>query len=85
MAISNTKRRTIKLPFVSKEEFMNKITIFLFQIGYTQDFKSDNFFSYKPSFEGGILAGRINITINQNEAIIDGPKINMLKLEKFKV
>lgn len=82
MAMFNTKRKTIKTSFENKEEFINELNIFLFKIGYTKDFNQDNFFSYKPSFRGGILSGNINITLNQHDAEFTGPNIPIKKLEK---
>ena len=80
--MSKTKRKTIKTSFRNKEEFIKELNISLYKIGYTKDFNQDNFFSYKPSFGGGIVSAKINITLNQNDAEITGPIILIKKLEK---
>jgi hypothetical protein len=77
----STKRKSITIPFTDKKEFMDKMNIFLFQIGYMKDFNQDNFFSYKPSFKAGVLSGKIYVTLNKNNANIDGP---FGHLKKFK-
>jgi len=82
IAMFGTRRKTIKISFSNKEEFLDKINVFLFQVGYTKDFNTDNFLSYKPSFRAGIASGRINITLNKNEATISGAKKIIMILEK---
>lgn len=80
---SKFKGETIKLKITNKKEFLNKINTKLSQIGYHLESTTDNFFTYKPSFQTGLLAGRITIAITQKEAVIVGASVYVKKLQNL--
>ncbi len=77
-----TQGETVEMDFKSKKKFMDAMNTKISQIGYYIESHTGNFFMYKPSFNAGLLAGRISITIKGKKAVIVGPQIYVKKLER---
>ena len=78
-----TRRKSIIISFINKEEFKKKINVILFKIGFIQNFNSDNFLSYRPSFKAGFASGNINIYLKETTAEIYGAKAHIKRIERL--
>jgi len=76
------KAVTISVPFQDKEAFLSKLNIALAEIGYHPESQTEGFLTYKPSFQAGLLAGKISIQIEQTSAKVVGPSTYVQKLQK---
>jgi hypothetical protein len=82
------KGDTITIAVHDKGSFAARLHIAISQLGFqpagqTPQFLQDYwFFTYKPSFQAGLLSGRIAVLIYDDEATIVGPKIYVAKLQK---
>lgn len=76
------KANTISILVHDKKSFIDKLNIGLAEIGYHPESQTDNFLTFKPSFQAGLLAGKISIQIGQNSATIIGPSTYVKKLQK---
>jgi len=74
---------TISVPFKDKRAFLLKLNITLAEIGYHPESQIDNFLTYKPSFQAGVLSGKISVQIENNYAKIIGPNMHLKKVQKL--
>ena len=72
-----SRRKTEEIFVTDKEEFLKKINLCLFQLGYNLESNRDDFITYKRSYV------RVGITFNQNIAMIIGPVPVVDKLMKL--
>ncbi len=74
---------TMSVTFTERQEFLGRLNTRLAEIGYNPDTQTDTFLTFKPSFQAGLLAGKISVQINDSSAIIVGPKMYLKKLMKY--
>jgi hypothetical protein len=55
-------------------------SVALAQLGYSPESQGAGFVTYKPSFQAGLLAGKISMLIEESSAVIVGPKLYVEKL-----
>lgn len=77
------KAVTISVTFEDKETFLSRINITLAEMGYHPESQNESFLTYKPSFQAGILAGKISVSIKNSIATIVGPNSYIKKLQKL--
>ena len=63
-----------------EEEFVARLNVALAQLGYNPATEADNFFTYKPSFQAGVAAGRISVQLFEGRAVVVGPRMYVRKL-----
>lgn len=76
------KVKTISVPIPDRRAFIARMNIRLAELDYHPEHQFENFWTFKPSFQAGILAGRLSVQIEQNSAIIIGPSVYVNKLRK---
>jgi hypothetical protein len=76
------KKVVISLENSEKEEFIKDVSMVLSQVHYRLKTRLEDFLTYKPPFYAFFMAGKIYITINQNEATIIGAIAYIIKIEK---
>lgn len=76
------KAITLSMTFKDKETFLSQLNVALAEIGYHPQSQTGNFLTYKPSFQAGLLAGRISVQIEQSSATVVGPSTYIKKLQK---
>jgi hypothetical protein len=52
------------------------------ELGYFPASRSDGYYTYRPSFQAGLLAGRISVCMGEKEATIVGPRVYVRRLLK---
>lgn len=72
----------ITIPLDNKDKTISKVNIRLAEIGYHPETQTENFLTFKPSFQAGLLAGKISIQVEVNSLTIIGPRIYLKKLIK---
>ena len=75
------KTETYRAPVTDRQDFLYRTNTMLAKIGYVQESGSDAFFTYKPTFRAGLLAGKITITLGRDEAAIVGPAMHLKRLK----
>ena len=68
------------LPIRDRDEFLKRLRPTLAQLGYYPESESQSFLTFKPSFQAGLLAGRISVQLQENGAQIVGPVTYVKKL-----
>ena len=76
------KAVTIFIKFQEKEAFLSRLNVALAEMGYHPESQSETFLTFKPSFQAGLLAGKISVQIEQNSVTIVGPNTYIKKLQK---
>ncbi len=76
------KAVTISVAFQDKEAFLQRLNVALAELGYHPQSQTKTFLTYKPSFQAGLLAGKISVQIEQSSATIVGPSTYLKKLQK---
>ncbi len=76
------KAITISVAFQDKESFLSRLNVALAELGYHPQSQTETFLTYKPSFQAGLLAGKISVQIEQSSATIVGPLTYLKKLRK---
>jgi hypothetical protein len=67
--------------FVSdRKAFVSRLNVATSQLGYNPATQTEDFFTYKPSFQAGLAAGRIAVQLFERRAVVVGPKIYVKKL-----
>jgi len=67
--------------FVSdRNAFVSRLNVATSQLGYNPATQTEDFFTYKPSFQAGLAAGRISVQLFERRAVIVGPKMYVKKL-----
>ena len=76
------KAVTISVTFQNKKTFLSRLNVGLAEIGYHPESQTESFLTYKPSFQAGLLAGKISVQIEDNSSTIVGPNTYIKKLQK---
>lgn len=63
-----------------RRELAARLNVALSQLGYFNVIQSEDFLTYKPSFQAGMAAGRISVQFQGNQAVIVGPRMYVQKL-----
>lgn len=62
--------------------FVSRLNVAMSQLGYNPASQTEDFFTFKPSFQAGLAAGRISVQLQEGQAVIVGPKMYIKKLLK---
>ncbi len=76
------KAVTIFIKFQEKEAFLSRLNVALAEIGYHPESQTETFLNFKPSFQAGLLAGKISVQIEESSVTIVGPNTYIKKLQK---
>lgn len=76
------KAVTTSVTFQDKKAFLSRLNVALAEIGYHPQSQIESFLTYKPSFQAGLLAGKISVQVEYSSATIVGPNIYIKKLQK---
>jgi hypothetical protein len=76
------KAETIVVPFQDWGAFLANLNVVLAEMGYHPESQSGQFMTFRPSFQAGLLAGKISVQIGQNNATIVGPAMYVKKLKQ---
>ncbi|MCS6777955.1 MAG: hypothetical protein RMJ43_13675 [Chloroherpetonaceae bacterium] len=74
------REETVHVGFSNSEAFMARLNVALSQLDYHPATRSHSFFTYRPSFQAGWMAGRISVQLYQGMAVIVGPRMYVDKL-----
>jgi hypothetical protein len=73
---------TATVEVADKKGFISRLNIAMSQLGYNPATQTDDFFTYKPSFQAGLAAGRMSVQLQDGQAVVVGPKMYVNKLLK---
>jgi hypothetical protein len=76
------KAVTISMKFQEEEAFVSQLNVALAEMGYHPESQTEAFLTFKPSFQAGLLAGKISVQIEQNSVAIVGPNTYIKKLQQ---
>jgi hypothetical protein len=76
------KGETVTVEFTDRQAFVSRLNVATAQLGYNPATKADDFFTYKPSLQAGLAAGRIAVQLHEGRAVVVGPKMYVEKLLK---
>jgi hypothetical protein len=76
------RAETISVPVQDRETFLATLNVELAEMGYHPESQAGDFFTFKPSFQAGLLAGRISAQIQHGSATIVGPLKYVRKLRE---
>lgn len=76
------KAVTLSVGFQDTGTFLSRLNVALAEIGYHPQSQTETFFTYKPSFQAGLLAGKISVQVEHGSAVIVGPSTYVKKLRK---
>jgi hypothetical protein len=68
------KGETATIEVADRRRFIAQLNVATAQLGYNPATQTDGFFTYKPSFQAGLPAGRISVQLQAEQAIVVGPK-----------
>ena len=74
------KSKTAAVAIAEPKGFVKRLNVSLSQLGYHPATQTEDFFTYKPSFQAGLAAGRISVQLQEGQAVIVGPKMYVEKL-----
>ena len=74
------KGKTAAVAVAEPKGFVKRLNVSLSQLGYHPATQTEDFFTYKPSFQAGLAAGRIAVQLQEGQAVIVGPKMYVEKL-----
>ena len=74
------KGKTADIDYSDKKGFVARLNVAMSQLGYNPATQSEDFLTYKPSFQAGLAAGRISVQLHEDHAIIVGPRTYVKKL-----
>jgi len=74
------KGETANVEFADKKGFVARLNVSMSQLGYNPASQTEDFLTYKPSFQAGLAAGRISVQLHDGHAIVVGPKMYVKKL-----
>lgn len=77
------KGETITVRVEDKDTFKNKINIAMAQLGFNPTTASDDFLTFKPTLQAGLLAGRFSVALLGDTATIVGASMYVKKLKKI--
>lgn len=73
---------TVVLSFPSRTELMTRLSVALAELGYNPATSSGDFLTFKPSFQAGLLAGRISVAVRGGTATVVGATMHVKRLKK---
>jgi hypothetical protein len=73
---------TANVSVADTRTFLSRLNVALAQLDYHPATQTEHFFSYRPSFRGGWLGGRISVHLQEGTAVIVGPNSPVKKLLK---
>jgi hypothetical protein len=76
------KGETAAVKYIDEAAFLSRLNVAVSQLGYNPASQSERFFTFKPSFQAGLAAGRIAVQLQEGEAVIVGPKVYVRRLVK---
>src|SRR5262249_42835450 len=76
------KGESVAVEVADRQAFVSRLNVAMAQLGYNPATQSEDFFTYKPSLQAGLAAGRIAVQLEQGRAVIVGPKMYVKKLLK---
>ncbi|MGP1384833.1 MAG: hypothetical protein ACTS2F_14805 [Thainema sp.] len=76
------KVKTVSVVIQNRKTFVARMNIKLAELDYHPEHQFEDFWTYKPSFQAGLLAGRLSIQLEQHSATIIGPSVYVNKLRK---
>jgi hypothetical protein len=76
------KGETVTIEVTDRKAFIAQLNVATSQLGYNPATQTDDFFTYKPSFQAGLASGNISVQLQAGQAIIVGSKIRVKKLVK---
>ncbi len=76
------KAVTTSVTFQEKKAFLSRLNVALAEIDYHPQSQTESFLTYKPSFQAGLLVGKISVQIENGSATIVGPNTYIKKLQK---
>ena len=76
------KGETATIEVVDKKSFVSQLNVATSQLGYYPATQAEDFFTYKPSLQAGLAAGRISVQLQDGQAVVVGPKMYVKKLLK---
>jgi hypothetical protein len=76
------KGETATLEVGDKRAFISRINIAIWRLGYKPAIQTEDFFTYRPSFELGTSGWRISVQLHDDQAVIYGPKQYVEKVIK---
>jgi hypothetical protein len=76
------KGETATIQVADRKGFVSRMNVAMSQLGYNPATQTDDFFTYKPSFQAGLASGRISVQLQEEHAVVVGPKMYVKKLLK---
>jgi uncharacterized protein (DUF1501 family) len=74
------KGKTATVAVAEPKGFVNRLHVAMSQLGYHPATQIEDFFTYAPSFQAGLAAGRMAVQLQEGQAVIVGPKMYVEKL-----
>jgi hypothetical protein len=74
------KGKTAAVAVEEPKDFVNRLNVVMSQLGYNPATQTEDFFTYKPSFQAGLAAGRMAVQLQEGRAVIVGPKMYVEKV-----
>jgi hypothetical protein len=74
------KVETASVRYGDNGAFLARLQVAMAQLGYHPASQDGRFFTFRPSFQTGLAAGRIAVQLREGEAVIVGPKMYVRKL-----
>lgn len=65
-----------------KRDFVSRVNIATWRLGYCPATQTEDFFTYRPSLELGTAGWRISVQLHDDQAVIFGPKMSVERLLK---
>ena len=62
--------------------FISRLNVAMSQLGYNPATQTEDFLTYKPSFQAGLAGGRLSVQLQEGQAVIVGPRMYVKKLLK---
>ncbi len=74
------KGTSVTISVSDKVAFIARLNVAAAQLGYHPETNTGEFLTYKPSFQAGLMAGRISALVGDDSAVIVGPKTYVTRL-----
>jgi hypothetical protein len=74
------KGETATIEVTDRKAFIAQLNVATSQLGYNPATQTDDFFTYKPSFQAGLAGGRISVQLQPEQAFVVGSKMYVKKL-----
>jgi len=76
------KGESVTLEVDDKRAFISRMNIAMWRLGYKPAIRTEDLFTYRPSFELGTSGWRMSVEFVDGRAVIYGPKQYVEKLTK---